>query len=922
MQSSGAVRARRAAPPTRRPVVQSATPIPNGSIAGHVFNSDGTPCSDATVEVRADSQDDATNETEEAGHAPTNIYDGRVDEAGRFIVDSVPIGRYGVVARTAAQVGTALADVREVALRASVIVIVGDALSIRGRVIDDDGDAVEGARVLPIRHDGKPLGPELTQMFACEADRDGAFETGPLQQGKYELYTSARGYAPGKSDPVPAGTRDATIVLHAGAPVRGTVIWADTQDPIGGTTVIARAPDLFGGEERAVSGADGNFHFDALAPTHYILDIETADGTVLIDGPVDLDLRGASAADVSLEVVVGGAVRGRVYDAATDTGVPGVRMMAYLRDRSVRRNYSNPTDETGEFELAGLPKGSYSVYPTGSIGKIHGSDGPARYIVIEAGQEIDGVDFPLESSPVVSGTIVDASGAPVAFANVAASTASGEFRIPRWQTNSDDKGAFVLRGFSVGDELLLTAFGSTDVSKWIGPVIVGEIGARDVVITLGSGRSGSIAGKVIDKHGRPVALKVQAYPTNSEYPYIFEAMDTDTNAKGAFVFAGLPPAQYLLQLVAGVGNIQPAQTIQLAEGDHITGLVLTADITESLTIVGYVRDESGRAVANVFLSGMAFFEAGKAYQRAATSEFDGRFELTGLPAGTFVVRATAEGYSPAEVALQAGERNAQVTLSPAPLLEGVVLDADTMEPLERFSIAVVQPRQPTARAEFREFTNHDGRFAIHTEYRKATIHVRAPDHHENSVSAQAGTPITIELLPGSDSIQGTVVDAEGQPVAGAYVYAGASGLYGYEDGVNSSATTSSDGTFELANPPAGMTLISASHPDFGVGVNEVQNEFDSSASTIIRLAQLGSIRGSVRLAGEPVAGATVMVNCDFRHTRIGTTDETGNFVIERIPAGQSTVNVSAPDTYQGGSDALKRDVTIEPSTQVTVDFEL
>ncbi|MFT3852749.1 MAG: carboxypeptidase-like regulatory domain-containing protein [Ilumatobacteraceae bacterium] len=195
------------------------------------------------------------------------------------------------------------------------------------------------------------------------------------------------------------------------------------------------------------------------------------------------------------------------------------------------------------------------------------------------------------------------------------------------------------------------------------------------------------------------------------------------------------------------------------------------------------------------------------------------------------------------------------------------------------------------------------------------------------------TDIVLDLLKGDGAITGTVVDAGGQPVAGATVAA--------SDGTNATSTVTLSaadasgagaGTFELRNLITPGTFSLAVSADGFLTTNvtvRLDTGVTAPAQTIVLRPSVGRVGGTVSAGGPdagPLGGVTVTVSGpEFsRSTSSLTTDPVGSWQITGVPLpGTYTVTFSATgySTQAVGADLsptvpenLGLDATLAPAT--------
>jgi beta-lactamase regulating signal transducer with metallopeptidase domain/protocatechuate 3,4-dioxygenase beta subunit/peroxiredoxin len=142
------------------------------------------------------------------------------------------------------------------------VTVMKKGVPIEGRVIDDQGKPVAGARVLSMSHE-RAMFVELKQ-FAVFTDSEGRFRTGQVKAGEWFLVASAAGHGPGDGR-VKVGKAVPQVEIMLGRPrtFKGRVLDLDGK-PIAGAFVD---PDTWKGRYRCLGAylwtdADGRFRWD------------------------------------------------------------------------------------------------------------------------------------------------------------------------------------------------------------------------------------------------------------------------------------------------------------------------------------------------------------------------------------------------------------------------------------------------------------------------------------------------------------------------------------------------------------------------------------------------------------------------------------------------------------------------------------
>jgi protocatechuate 3,4-dioxygenase beta subunit len=443
------------------------------------------------------------------------------------------------------------------------------------------------------------------------------------------------------------------------------------------------------------------------------------------------------------------------------------------------------TDEDGRCSLA-LPDGKLA------IAAAHPTAGTSGRWIAEPWEALAGPDgsepfeLVLQIRPPcrVTGQVVGPDDQAVAGALVLVSNPGGrlarcEPRLPRPVT-CDDEGRFALEIDAAGFSYLC-ALGR---GQWSTRRVISVEAGSSTRITLRIGSAASLSGRVLDPDDRPVAgAQLEASGPG------FQREHTQSSDDGSFSLALPERGRWLVG--AAKDDWLPQEVVALDIGASQPAAEATLRLIESATIRGSVHSKTGEPVAGATISTMPNFKSGTdafkvfgvmmPYQRC-TSDADGRFELTHLhPAMKYDVRVGRE-YSrePAATEVAPGssiELEVDGGLPDSWSLDGRVVDDETGEPIEAFSLSVEFGRDTGGRfafaRELRPFRSPEGSFHV-DGIRWAEAHVRVLAAHYSErvvgpvVLATQTSPLEIRLgRPARLDV--SVIDAQGEAVAGAVV---------------------------------------------------------------------------------------------------------------------------------------------------------
>ncbi len=247
-------------------------PMKTAGISGHVTNAEGKPVPGAIVTVTA-----AGAATGGDGHKRV-MQDGTQPD-GSFLVDGLDAGTYGITVAAGGYRSPVVPPVT-VANDSDVPAIdvhLEPGRTVRGHVLDANGNAIAGAMVMAAASGAPPSG-----MGAVNASSDvnGTFLVTAPADGPIDVIAVAAGFPPARAVGVqPQNGED--VVLRAPRPgrVRVSVIAQDGTRVEGARVECRAVPDYLGGSYLSAfnrtppTGADGTTTVSSLAPGAYELTV-------------------------------------------------------------------------------------------------------------------------------------------------------------------------------------------------------------------------------------------------------------------------------------------------------------------------------------------------------------------------------------------------------------------------------------------------------------------------------------------------------------------------------------------------------------------------------------------------------------------------------------------------------------------------
>lgn len=507
--------------------------------------------------------------------------------------------------------------------------------------------------------------------------------------------------------------------------------------------------------------------------------------------------------------------------------------------------------------------------------------------------------------------------------------------------------------------------------------IEGDV-VRDLELVLV--RAAPIAGRVVDKSGKPIQsawINVnRRTQDDSVFGWFGDAAQSDSD--GRFEFASLAEGVYELYASAtGYDSVQQEVTaggsapleLALEKTGGVEGM--TVDATSGQPVLA----EEVRLLWNPPWRGDADGAVFEPYWRGAESDVreDGTFSIGISDNGRFKVQASADGFAaasesePFEFKLGSQVAGVLVRMEPGIELSATVLDAATRAPvhgaiLEVYPFVEVDAANTGLAARLHQARNQmrlarattaangvaalkslsPGRFAV-TVRKPGYCLGGAPD--VQIVRGVPPTPVEILVSPGG-AIAGVVKNDRAEPEPGMKLFAAGS------RGESGQAVSLADGAYRIENLTAGRYSVRAETEDdslrqvgyFGSsseGESEqevpeeqqyplVVEEGKTTAHDVsIQRVAPGSLAGSVLLNGQPAAGIQVMANLrtgangtdfDWGWQNAVKTDNAGAFKMRRLKPGSYAIVVNRTWSRMYAAGAAEVNSGLE--TQVTLDVGL
>lgn len=502
-------------------------------------------------------------------------------------------------------------------------------LRLEGQVLGADGGPVGGAMVTLSSN------PPRT----AETEDDGSFYFDKLIGRTYALTARSGDLAGGPVAHELTETSDPVVIrMREGGAVEVTVVAAGSGEPIAGAEVQLRAADL----QTATSDSDGKARFRGVVSGWLVVAARAAGyGTATV--PLMMPSTAGAKLTAELRLEPGYSIAGTVVD---DSGAPiaGAQVTAESGEllSLVDPRYDGArTGDDGAFALTGVAGGKLRVIAR------HPEYADASTETLEVSSDLDGLKLVMDRGGVVAGRVISKAGEPVPWAQIVLRPAGTS---NNWQAGgqprggrSDKDGTFEIKGLPRAKLDLVAS--SDEASSELVEVDLSERDRIEVEVVLAV--TGSIAGRVIDAEGEPVAeVQVVLMPDwtsgiDARRFALRNVQTRTTDGGGSFRFTGLSDGQFVLRPTRDASNpaVYRAGGTKAKTGDTGVELVLLADGG----VKGQVVSERGESVGGFTVT--VGFPPGH-----PVADPRGEFELQGLRPGTYDLKIRGADFAEKTVA--------------------------------------------------------------------------------------------------------------------------------------------------------------------------------------------------------------------------------------------------------------------------------
>jgi len=811
-------------------------------------------------------------------------------------------------------------------------IILARGATIEGRALDPAGQPVVGATVMAARIGGG-YGGWNQQLAQTTTDATGKYVLVDVPLGPGEIKARAEGYyqppREGQSSPYPwmpppsgvgydaedEGQKlQKDVELARGRTISGTVKDEDGK-VVAGVRITLRIISggnywgFQGGNHPVLSGADGTFAYEGLAPDK-TYNVMAASETHLAD-PVKVAVpKDKDPEPIEIKLRRGASVVGRVTE---EDGKPASGATVFCN----QGNRRDVTDGTGAFEITGIKAGKWNVQVSG-VNPV--PRGARETVTLEAGETLDGIELTMPATLSIRGTVEDEEGKPLGGISVRAKReAKGRARGSSYAATSDTKGHFEIKNLSDG---YYTVWINGSKQQGIGA------GSEDVRLTYEEPERVTASGRILDPEGNPVVRGSVRIWYGKGGKRNSNASGTITGGFFRILFTTNETVVDVEVTRAADATGRPVNYLPERSKDQDLSANMEVRLTRGQAISGRVTDTAGRGIQGIQIRVQTkgkrnYGWYGYGGKNKARSDDEGHWTVKGLKEGTYTVSVTPGGdwITPEKQEADAGQKDVVIKLMKGLAISGRVLDPDgeglaganvwlSETPASKASRGAGKGgRDWLSQSRLRKQTGTDGTFEIKGLPERGLFHVSAggngqaqPYIADTVRDVAAGTKdVTLRLGQGL-LIRGIVLGPDGEPIRRAWIQAQP---VDRKAGLNSaSANLNNKNTFKLVPLKPGRYRVSVRVYGSGGDANPPPQEVDAGARGLRFVATLAmSVTG--RLAGADVGGFSVYYRGNDGNSSASSTGLDGSFTIKNVKSPEGRLFATKPgDTRYGELDGV------------------
>ncbi|WP_147446732.1 carboxypeptidase-like regulatory domain-containing protein [Corallococcus sp. CA047B] len=483
------------------------------------------------------------------------------------------------------------------------------------------------------------------------------------------------------------------------------------------------------------------------------------------------------------------------------------------------------------------------------------------------------------------------------------------------EATTDAEGRFVLEGLPEGS---VTLWALAETGAGVQPHV--PVGREGVELQLEEGRF--VEGNVTAQDGTTPIPDARVTVIDREHTRFFDAV---ADAQGTFHLGPLPLGRYSVFIAADgwasrfiqdLDQEGPLEPVTLARVSRLAGRVVAVD-------------GSPAAGLQVLLDG----DTELATEQLTTTDGAGRFSFDDVPELPHQLNVgTVQLGAFATLTVSPPAQDVVLQLQAGVYVDGTVSD-DTGRPVAGAKVNTFREDGGPVSAEATTVTSASGRYRLGpVRSGPHAFKIEAAHHLDMEVANQAldrgQGPLDFTLVRAA-SAEGTIVDAEGQPLAGISVGLHYCGDRGRGCPPEDATLTDADGHFVLDAPEADSGWITAEHDAFIPAALEVQVPATSLRLVMNRGA---SVSGHVTDAqGLPVRQASIRLvreeeaadegdDVEGAGPRYGATEGSGTFLLQGLRPGHYVLEATVSREWM--NERVSQRIELQEREQLDVTLRL
>lgn len=427
------------------------------------------------------------------------------------------------------------------------------------------------------------------------------------------------------------------------------------------------APD----RQSVTTDAEGYFKFKNVAPGSRYLQANAPGYATRQVRDLTFEKEEAVVRDLTLTIAEG--ICGRVV-GADNVGIPNALVIAIgVSNLNQTGRAEVTTNETGDFCFETLMSGDYNLIANAKGWRQAPRGATSNRVSTNTSNHV----IEMAKEATISGRVTElASGKPVTEFTVrmrvhyGPGTPTAPYNEDTYPQSHPD-GQFTIPGVPQGD-FVVEAFAPGYAPGFSRNFTV-EPGQSVSGVQIQLGRGGMLSGRVVDSEGKPVArAKVSTHDNEwtddpftqamgFTYPTNATSSETRTGADGRFTITGLAPEVYQINVLAAGYTGFMRRDLRVTEGNDTT--VGDVKLGRGGIVRGTLYDASSKPLVGGTVE-LRIADGDVPRQYSTRTSSDGKFQISNVAPGSYILTAMRPGGSQANPFAQAGDaRNSETRVS-------------------------------------------------------------------------------------------------------------------------------------------------------------------------------------------------------------------------------------------------------------------